>query len=177
MLSPRLATLDDVASLTGLLQLSVRALQAGDYTPEQIEVSLRTVYGIDTQLIYDATYYVIEEEGATVGCGGWSRRNTLFGGDQLNSRDDSLLDPATDAARIRAFFVHPQWARRGVGAMLLTHCEQAAAHHGFRRLELGATVTGVPFYRRYGYTELARLEVPLEPGLTMPIIQMEKRLP
>jgi GNAT superfamily N-acetyltransferase len=157
----------------------VRGLQAGDYSPAQLEQALRTVYGVDTQLIADGTYFAAEETGPAgatvlVGCGGWSRRKTLYGGDQFAGREDSLLDPKTDAAKIRAFFVHPEWARRGIGGMILEACERAATAAGFTRLEMGATLTGVPFYRAKGYTELDRSEVPLGNGLTLPIVRMGK---
>src|SRR5689334_1273460 len=115
----RLATPADVPALSALIQASVRELQAGDYTVEERETALSNVYGVDSQLISDGTYFAVEADGAIVGCGGWSRRNTLYGGDQFAGREDSLLDPARDAARIRAFFVHPQWARRGIGAVIL----------------------------------------------------------
>ena len=148
----RRATPADVPVLTGLIDASVRGLQAGDYTPAQIDGALRTVYGVDTQLIADGTYFVVEDAGGTIaGCGGWSKRKTLYGGDVFRAREDSLLDPRCDAARIRAFFVHPERARRGIGAMILEAWESAAVAAGFRRLEMGATLTGVPFYRAKGY--------------------------
>ncbi len=175
----RLAEARDIPSLRGLIEASVRGLQAEDYSAAQLEGALRTVYGVDTQLISDGTYFVAEESGApgaalVVGCGGWSRRKTLYGGDQFAGREDSLLDPAKDAAKIRAFFVHPARARRGIGAMILEACEKAAVGAGFRRLEMGATLTGVPFYRAKGYVELDATEVPLGDGLTLPIIRMGK---
>jgi len=157
----RLAEARDIPSLRELIEVSVRGLQAGDYSAAQLESALRTVYGVDTQLIADGTYFAAEETDASgaqspggkslggktwggallVGCGGWSRRKTLFGGDQFAGREDSLLDPARDAAKIRAFFVHPAWARRGIGGMILEACETAAGAAGFRRLEMGATLT------------------------------------
>jgi GNAT superfamily N-acetyltransferase len=182
----RLAEARDVPVLRELIDASVRGLQAGDYSPAQLESALRTVYGVDTQLIADGTYFAAEEMEAAggallVGCGGWSRRKTLFGGDQWKEHGkgyggdgDSLLDPATDAAKIRAFFVHPAWARRGVGGMILQACEAAARAAGFRRLEMGATLTGVPFYRAKGYVELETADVPLGDGLTLPIVRMGK---
>ena len=148
------------------------------------EGALRTVYGVDTRLIADETYFAAEAMEASgakssggallVGCGGWSKRKTLLGGDQFAGREDSLLDPATGAAKIRAFFVHPAWARRGIGGMILEACEAAAWAAGFRRLEMGATLTGVPFYRVKGYAELETTEVPLGDGLTLPIVVMGK---
>jgi len=185
----RLAEAGDIPLLRELIEASVRGLQAGDYSAAQLESALRTVYGVDTQLIADGTYFAAEEMEASggessgakssggallVGCGGWSKRKTLFGGDQFAGREDSLLDPATDAAKIRAFFVHPAWARRGIGGMILAACEAAAWAAGFRRLEMGATLTGVPFYRAKGYAELEAAEVPLGDGLTLPIVVMGK---
>jgi GNAT superfamily N-acetyltransferase len=162
-----------------LIEASVRGLQAGDYSAAQLENALRTVYGVDTQLISDGTYFVAEETESSsgallVGCGGWSKRKTLYGGDQFAGREDSLLDPARDAAKIRAFFVHPEWARRGIGGMILEACEAAAEAAGFGRLEMGATLTGVPFYRAKGYVELEAVEAPLGDGLTLPIVRMGK---
>jgi len=172
----RLAEASDIPSLRELIEASVRGLQAGDYSVAQLESALRTVYGVDTQLISDGTYFAAEEIAASgtallVGCGGWSKRKTLYGGDQFAGREDSLLDPAKDAAKIRAFFVHPAWARRGIGGMILETCEAAA---GFQRLEMGATLTGVPFYRAKGYEELEAVEAPLGDGLTLPIVRMGK---
>jgi GNAT superfamily N-acetyltransferase len=181
----RLAEAPDIPVLRELIAASVRGLQSRDYSPAQLESALRTVYGVDTQLISDGTYLAAEEieplmefprAALLVGCGGWSKRKTLYGGDQVAAREDSLLDPDTDAARIRAFFVHPAWARRGIGGMILEACETAAAAAGFRRLEMGATLTGIPFYRSKGYVEAEAVEVPLEDGLTLPIVRMERRM-
>ena len=178
----RLAESRDIPQLRNLVDASVRGLQAGDYSPEQLEEALRSVYGVDTQLISDGTYFAAEEiesSGAPllVGCGGWSKRKTLYGGDQWAGREDSLLDPAIDAAKIRAFFIHPAWARRGIGAMILEACESAAIAAGFHRLEMGATLTGVPFYRAKGYVEVEAADVPMGNGLTLPIVRMTKSTP
>jgi GNAT superfamily N-acetyltransferase len=179
----RLAEARDIPSLRELIEISVRGLQAQDYSAEQLENALQTVYGVDTQLILDGTYFAAEETETSgppllVGCGGWSKRKTLYGGDRWKNREseqaDSLLDPAADAAKIRAFFVHPAWARRGIGGMILEACETAAKEAGFRRLEMGATLTGVPFYRAKGYVEFESVDVPLGNGLTLPIIRMAK---
>src|SRR5271168_4455013 len=176
----RKATPADVPRLREVIEASVRGLQAADYTPAQIEGALASVYGVDSQLIADGTYLVAEMEEAgsakpiIVACGGWSKRKTLYGGDQFAGREDSLLDPARDPAKIRAFFVHPGWARRGIGGMILEACETAAGAAGFRRLEMGATLTGVPFYRAKGYVELEAVEAPLGDGLTLPIVRMGK---
>ena len=173
----RLATAADIPDLAGLIEASVRGLQAGDYTPAQIDGALRAVYGVDTQLIGDGTYFVVESEShgrVIAGCGGWSKRKTLYGGDRYRAREDSLLDPRCEAARIRAFFVHPEWARRGIGALILEACESAAVAAGFTRLEMGATLTGVPFYLAKGYRAVEDLVVPLPDGETLRIVRMEK---
>lgn len=178
--SLRKAVPADVPILRALIDASVRGLQAGDYSPSQIESALASVYGVDSQLISDGTYFVVEAKsaaGAIVACGGWSKRKTLFGGDVWKAREDSLLDPQTDAAKIRAFFVHPDWVRRGIGTMLLDACERAAMAEGFRRFEMGATLSGVPLYSARGYVSLENLGVPLANGESLPIVRMEKRLP
>lgn len=176
----RLAMLPDVPALTKLIELSVRGLQAHDYSATQIELALKHVYGVDTQLIADGTYFAAEairaETPLLVGCGGWSKRKTLFGGDAWSAREDSLLDPRRDAAKIRAFFVHPDWARHRIGTMILDACEAAARVAGFVRCEMGATLTGVPFYRKKGYEEREAVEVPLPGGASLPIVRMAKRL-
>ena len=180
LLTVRQAVLPDVPALQSLIRESVLGLQAADYTPEQLQLALERVFGVDTQLIEDGTYFVAEAavdgEQVVAGCGGWSKRKTLFGSDHCAGREDVLLDPQRDAAKIRAFFVHPDWARRGVGSRILEHCEAAAAAAGFRRLEMGATLTGVPLYLARGYVEGERRQVPLVPGLSLPIVHMEKRL-
>jgi N-acetylglutamate synthase-like GNAT family acetyltransferase len=160
--SLRKAVAADIPALEKLIDASVRGLQAQDYTPEQIEAALRTVFTVDTQLIEDGTYFVVEQDGEMIGCGGWSQRKTLCGGDHHAVRENALLDPAQDAAKIRAIFVHPEWARRGIGSLLLTAAEDAAMGAGFRRLEMGATLTGVPVYLRRGYREIEMMTVPLE---------------
>ncbi|WP_242916790.1 GNAT family N-acetyltransferase [Caulobacter sp. CCUG 60055] len=166
----------DVPTLRTLIDASVMALQAGDYTEAQRRGALGTVFGIDTQLIADGTYFVVETEGRIVGCGGWSRRKTLFGSDHVTGKDDALLDPDVDPAKIRAFFVHPDWARRGIGSRIMRACEDAAAEAGFRRLELGATLTGVPLYERHGFTPIERIEAPLPNGEALPVVRMGKAL-
>src|SRR5580693_31005 len=134
----RPATSKDIPRLLEIIDASVRGLQSADYSPAQIEGALKSVYGVDTQLIADGTYLVAEDQTKNgpeiVACGGWSQRKTLYGGDQFAGREDSLLDPATDAAKIRAFFVHPAWARQGIGGMILQACENAARESGFTRL-------------------------------------------
>jgi len=177
-LTLRQAVPADIPVLGSLIDASVRGLQAADYTPAQIDGALQTVYGVDSQLIADGTYYVVEAgaEPVIVGCGGWSKRKTLFGGDRWTGREDWLLNPAQDAAKIRAFFVHPNWVRRGIGSMILEACENAAGVAGFTRFEMGATLTGVPLYRAKGYVALENLDVPLKNGELLAVIRMEKRI-
>jgi GNAT superfamily N-acetyltransferase len=167
----------DVPTLRVLIDTSVRGLQAADYTPAQIEGALQSVYGVDSQLIADGTCYVVETgDASVVACGGWSKRKTLFGGDRWMAREDSLLDPRHDPAKIRAFFVHPDWVRRGIGSVILEACEKAATAAGFTRLEMGATLTGVPLYRARGYVALESLDVPLQNGESIKVVRMEKRI-
>ncbi|MGA8493555.1 MAG: GNAT family N-acetyltransferase [Terriglobales bacterium] len=175
-LTLRQAVSADVPALRVLIDASVRGLQSSDYTPAQIEGALQSVYGVDSQLIADETYFVVEAESRIVGCGGWSKHRTLFGGDRWSGREDALLDPQQDAAKIRAFFVHPDWVRRGIGSMILEACEKAAAAAGFTRFEMGAALTGVPLYRARGYVALERLAVPLKNGETLAVVRMEKRM-
>jgi len=164
--------------LRELIDASVRGLQAADYTSAQIDGALQSVYGVDSQLIADGTYFVAEAgpEPVIVGCGGWSKRKTLFGGDRWTGREDSPLDPQREAAKIRAFFVHPDWVRRGIGSIILEACEKAAAAAGFTRFEMGATLTGVPLYRARGYIPLENLDVPLKNGESLAVVRMEKRM-
>ena len=174
----RLATEEDVPSLRALIEASVRGLQAGDYSPAQIEGALGTVLGLDTQLIADRTYFVAEAAHASkpylAGCGGWSRRKTLFGADHGPGRESALLDPANDAAKVRAIFVHPAYARRGLGSLILATVEEAARAAGFRRFELGSTLTGVPLYLLRGYVETERVAVPLANGESVSVVRMAK---
>jgi GNAT superfamily N-acetyltransferase len=176
--SLRLASSADIPALHSLIEASVRGLQKNDYTLEQIDGALGTVLGLDTQLVADKTYFVAEAKAACartiVGCGGWSNRKTLFGSDQAPVREPEFLDPATDAAKIRAFFIHPDWARRGLGSKILDACESAARAAGFSRFEMGATLTGVPLYLQRGYHVLERIEVPLPNGAALPIVRMAK---
>ncbi|MGB2620712.1 MAG: GNAT family N-acetyltransferase [Candidatus Acidiferrum sp.] len=185
----------DVPQLRRLIEASVRQLQASDYTPEQREAALETVFGVDSQLIADGTYFVAEvrtgdagpeaakasaekdsgPEWVMAGCGGWSKRKTLYGGDHWTGRQDALLDPQRDAAKIRAFFIHPAWARRGIGSKILEACEIAASTAGFTSYELGATLTGAKLFGAKGYIAAENIEVPLKDGLSLPVIRMTKR--
>ena len=171
----RVAERRDIPALEALIPLSTRELQAPHYSPAQIDGALGTVFAVDRQLIADRTYFVVEEGGVILGCGGWSKRKTLFGGDQgRHASEDTLLDPGREPARIRAFFVHPQWARRGIGMLLLRECERAAAAHGFGTLELVATLAGVPLYAAGGFRAVEHFEIPLANGRQMPVVRMSK---
>jgi len=172
----RLATEADIPALHALIEASVRGLQANDYTPSQMEGALGTVLGLDTQLIADQTYFVAEssEENRIAACGGWSKRKTLFGADRGPGRKPELLNPATDAAKVRAIFVHPDFARRGLGSLILATVENAAREAGFRSFEMGSTLTGVPLYTLKGYKEVERIAVPLHNGDALPIVKMVK---
>lgn len=181
----RPATSSDIPHLGPLIEASIRGLQPNDYSPSQIDQAIGTWLGLDTQLIADQTYFAVEALenpsnlvtiGGLVACGGWSRRKTPFGSDHRPGRDDSFLDPATDAAKIRAFFVHPAWARRGIGTRILELCEQAAQAAGFTRFEMGATLTGIPLYRHHGYEEQERIDLPLANGEVLPIVKMTKSI-
>jgi GNAT superfamily N-acetyltransferase len=177
MLRLRLATLGDVPRLRGLIEQSVRDLSAPYYTGRQVESALRYVFGPDTRLIADRTYYVLESDtGELVAAGGWSQRRTLYGGDQMKGAEDPLLDPATEAARIRAFFVHPAWARRGLGRQLFERCAEDAALAGFRKLELMATLPGEPLYRALGFAQLERTVASLPDGEILPVVYMARPL-
>jgi GNAT superfamily N-acetyltransferase len=173
----RRATLSDLGALEALIALSARTLGAREYSLAQIEGALRGAFGVDTQLIRDGTYFAVEQGGQLVGCGGWSRRRTLFGGDARPDRDASELDPRQDAAKIRAFFVHPEFARRGIGESILERCEHEAAAHGFTRFELMATLSGIRFYAAHGYVAGEPVKWPLGAGLSIDFLPMAKRAP
>jgi GNAT superfamily N-acetyltransferase len=174
----RLATSSDIPALRQLIVASVRGLSAGYYTEPQVESALRYVFGPDTQLIADQTYYVVEDcPGELIGAGGWSRRRTLYGGDQMKEAADPLLDPATDAARLRAFFVHPAAARGGLGRRLFHRCVTDAAEAGFRTLELVATLPGEPFYLALGFVSLERSAATLPDGEILEVVRMQRSLP
>ena len=195
--SLRLACEDDVPAIEALIPLSVRGLQASHYSAAQMEAAIGSVFGVDRQLICDGTYFVVKhpptsdygvtgtaslpaatsgaaDQNELIGCGGWSKRKTLFGSDHQTNRDDAELDPAHDAARIRAFFVHPAWARRGVGRAILEECEKAIRAAGFKAIELAATLPGEPFYAAFNYASGERSDVPLANGLSLSIVRMTK---
>ncbi len=172
----RPAVFDDIPALNNLIADSVRGLSKGFYTDAQIESSIKYIFGVDTQLLEDGTYYVIESNGRIAACGGWSKRKTLYGGDQHKSTADPLLDPANDAARIRAFFVHPDFARQGIGSMLINFCETEAKKNGFSRIELGATLPGEPLYLALGYKSISRELVQLPDGENIAVIKMYRGL-
>jgi N-acetylglutamate synthase-like GNAT family acetyltransferase len=170
----RLANDRDVPALRELITASVQTLHAPYYSPSQINAALGPVFGVDSQLIRDGTYFVVEREGRIVGCGGWSYRQTVFGGDRGKEGGGVALVPGSDPARIRAFFVHPERARCGIGRLLLERCESAMLSAGFREALLVATLAGEPFYRAAGYRVERRFEVPLSDGLTLPVVRMSK---
>ena len=168
----RTADRSDISRLGELIGLSGRALSIGHYSPQQADAITRYVFGVDTRLIDDQTYFVIEHDNQIVACGGWSKRRTLFGGDQTKTGSDPLLDPATEPARIRAFFVHPSMARRGLGRQLMTACIAASKQAGFGSLELVATMPGEPLYLASGFVVLERFELDLPGGIRVPVSRM-----
>jgi GNAT superfamily N-acetyltransferase len=170
----RRAGLEDRPAISGLIEMSARGLSREEYSDEQIEEAIREVFGVDSDLIKDGTYFVAEARGFPVGCGGWSKRRTLFGGDQYRGRESTELDPACDAARIRAFFVHPEWARRGIGRAILERCEREARACGFQSLELMSTLPGLKFYRSLGYTGSERVTYRTGRGTTIDFVPMRK---
>lgn len=172
----RHATLGDLPGLQALIALSARSLMTSDYSDAQIEGALRDAFGVDSQLIRDRSYLVVEHGGQLVGCGGWSRRRTLFGGDARADRDPQELDPRIDAAKIRAFFVHPDYARRGIGAGILDQCEQEAMAQGFSRFELMGTLPGVRLYSARGYVAGDPILWSLGGGLSISFVPMAKQI-
>ena len=171
------ARLEDVTELEALIAVSARTLLAPWYSPAQIDAAVGSVFAVDTQLIDDGTYFVAAQGPTIIGCGGWSRRKTLFGADRGHTSEaDSVLDPARDPARIRAFFVHPACARRGIAAALMRHCQQAAADAGFKTMELVATLAGQPLYAAFGFAAVEHFEIPLAGTLAMPVVRMSKHI-
>jgi GNAT superfamily N-acetyltransferase len=176
VLAIRPATLDDRDVLRGLIARSARGLSTADYRPEQVEGALQGAFGVDSQLINDGTYFVVEEAGDIVGCGGWSFRKTLFGGDQRRERDAAELDPRTEPAKIRAFFVDPAHARRGIGTMLLEKCEAEARLRGFSRVELMSTLPGIRLYSARGYAGVQQIQFEVAPGVVIEFLPMSKHI-
>jgi GNAT superfamily N-acetyltransferase len=170
----RIATFEDIHALNEMIALSVRGLSRDYNTANQIESAIKYVFGVDTQLVADGTYYIAELQNTIVGCGGWSKRNTLYGGDQHKEIEDPLLNPKQDAARIRAFFVHPAYARQGIGRHIINVCETAAKNNGFNSFELGATLPGVPLYTAMGYQTIERIDSILPDGELLGIVKMRK---
>jgi len=173
------ARLSDVQALNALIAESARELSVGFYSPNQVEALITHVFGVDTQLVADGTYYLIEsgeDGGGPIAAGGWSFRRTLYGGDQAKSGEDTRLNPGSDAARIRAFFVHPQFARRGLGRQLYLECENAARRAGFHRMELMATLPGVPLYAALGFNAVESTSVRLADDVDVPLVKMERKI-
>lgn len=171
----RLAREDDIPAIEKLIPLSVRSLQAAYYSPAQMEAALGPVFGVDRQLILDGTYFAADLQGRIIGCGGWSKRRSLFGGSAGRKADEGQLNPAHDPARIRAFFVHPDFARRGIGWAILTACEAAIIVAGFQTAELVATLAGEPLYAASGYQAVERYEISMTGGLGLPVVRMSRR--
>jgi N-acetylglutamate synthase-like GNAT family acetyltransferase len=164
----------DVPALEALIADSARALQMPTYSRVQIDAAIGPVFGVDRQLIHDGTYFVVEHEGVLIGCGGWSRRRSLYGGDAGQVHHDEWPHPETDAARIRAFFVHPDFARQGIGRTIMVACESAIRAAGFRRVEIVATLAGEPLYAAFGCSVVERFEIPLPRDLRLPVVRMAK---
>jgi N-acetylglutamate synthase-like GNAT family acetyltransferase len=174
--SLRAARDSDIATMQALIQRSGIGLSQGFYTPGQAAAITHEVFGVDSQLVRDGTYFVIEHDGVIVACGGWGKRDTLHGGDQRKQGTDRLLDPGREAARIRAFFVEPGMARRGLGTMLMKRCEEDARAAGFTSLELAATLPGEPLYRALGFAEVERVELMLSGAVRVPLVRMRRTL-
>ena len=172
----RLACAEDIPALESLIELSVRDSLSRCYSRAQLAVALGPVFGVDRQLIRDGTYFVVEENSAIVACGGWSKRRAVYGGDRERAGQDAELNPATDPARVRAFFVHPQWERRGIGRKLLEASEAAIRAAGFHRVELAATLVGEGLYAKFGYSVAERYDAPMPGGLTIAVVRMTKDL-
>jgi GNAT superfamily N-acetyltransferase len=175
--SLRLARMDDIPALETLIEISARTLLSKYYSAQQLDAALGPVFGVDRQLIRDRTYFVVEERDAIIGCGGWSKRPSLFGSDMNSQASKAELNPQTDSARVRAFFIHPDHQRRGIGRAILSACEEAIAAAHFRHIELVATLAGQPFYGAFNYVVVHRFSVPLVNGLGLPVVQMTKTLP
>ena len=173
-LTHRLAVEGDIPALAAVMDAAIAELQKGFLDPAQIESS-RTIMGLDRQLVADGTYFVVLDADRIAGCGGWSRRATLYGGDHTPGRDAALLDPATEPARVRAMYTHPDFARRGVGRLILQLCEAAAHAEGFRRLELMATLSGRALYSQCGFIDIETIEDD-RGGAAVPLVRMGKAI-
>lgn len=171
---PRLAREEDIPAIEALIPLSVRGLQGAHYSKEQMKAALGTIFGVDRQLIRDGTYFVVEQDGKIVGCGGWSKRRSLYGADSIRTEPDPELDPKRDKARVRAFFVHPDWARHGIGRSIMTACEKAILAAGFRAVEISATLIGERLYASFGYNVVEYYEIPMAGNLSLPVVRMTK---
>ena len=176
LLTTRVARLSDQDQIESLIERSVRQLAISYYSEAQIEAALLSAWGLDTQLIKDKSYFLIHKGDALIGCGGWSYRKTLFGNDNESKRDPELLDPQTDAAKIRAYFVSPEFARMGVASIIMNTCEQAAIQAGFKKLELMSTLPGLPFYKKFGFREGQPIQYALSDGLSIEFVPMTKTL-
>jgi GNAT superfamily N-acetyltransferase len=168
--------MEDREAIKRLIAESARLLSREHYSATQIDAAIAGVFGVDTDLIHDGTYFVAESSGELVGCGGWSRRKTLFGGDQYSSRDAAYLDPESEPAKIRAFFIHPNHARKGIARAILSRCETEAKTHGFRALELMATLPGIEFYKACGFAEVGNYDLDLADGVKLQLVPMRKDL-
>ena len=168
--------MDDREPIKQLIAESARLLSREHYDDTQIETAIATVFGVDTDLIEDGTYFVAETEGMLVGCGGWSKRKTLFGGDQYSSRDAGYLDPTSEPAKIRAFFIHPEHARKGIARAILARCESEAQAEGFRALELMATLPGIEFYKSCGFSATGTFDLDLSEEVKFELVPMRKEL-
>jgi GNAT superfamily N-acetyltransferase len=174
--SIRLAKENDIPALEILIPLSVRVLQAPFYSPAQMDAAIGPVFGVDRLLIHDGTFFIVEHSDKIVGCGGWSRRRATSGGDRTRPGEDAFIDPTCEPARIRAFFVHPDWARRGIGHLILSSCESAIRDAGFCDIVLVATLAGEPLYASFGYATVERYEIPMTDSLNLPVVRMIKKL-
>ncbi|HWF88407.1 MAG TPA: GNAT family N-acetyltransferase [Pyrinomonadaceae bacterium] len=172
----RKATMDEREAIKQLIAASARLLSREHYSDQQIEAAIATVFGVDTDLIEDGTYFVAEIDGQLAGCGGWSKRKTLFGGDQYSSRDAAYLDPRSEPAKIRAFFIHPDHARKGLARAILTRCEDEARAHGYRALELMSTLPGIEFYKSCGFVETGNFDLDLTDKVKLELVPMRKEL-
>jgi GNAT superfamily N-acetyltransferase len=172
----RKANMDEREAISDLIAASARLLSREHYSDAQIEAAIATVFGVDTDLIEDGTYFVVEIDGQLAGCGGWSKRKALFGGDQYSSRDHHYLDPETEPAKIRAFFIHPDHARKGIARAILTRCENEARAQGFRALELMATLPGIEFYKAMGFVEFGNFDLDMTDKVKLELVPMRKEI-